>query len=586
MARIIGQDDNAYMVETDAGAIVPIAKTGITEDLAAAIDPNNQFLPPERGLFDRAPGEGFVDTEFAKRFANRQPGQGVMDAIRSPVETNQPNPTATPEEVGQLPSYLQRPEEPAPDPIDLTRPGRPAGSAYDRPQGRTKIGIEGSVMSPNQTPSAPSGGLPGFDLMRRGQDRLSDVREEAANETYQALQGQEEAMAAFDLQRQKEREAFQEQYNEQFNKSEEAVQAFKEADIKNPWATRSTGQKITAALSIALGGFVQGMQGGENMALNIINDAIERDLQIQQANLSKLGTQAQLERNLLGDLRNKGMDERQAYLTARQIMLQSAQRELDTIAAQYKAPEIQATRDVLNGQLMNQEMETKAALSQTLANTLKTQMDTAKLQMESERPKPTKAQEMVDKEFAKTYQDFFLSGKFADAQKNLDQLKMVQSQLASGASLTGPIQGLAPDFIRRFTNPDAIEARAAVEEVVQRNLREVLGAQFTEKEGERLISRAFDEKVDEEENLRRVTRLVNQMERALQAKQDAARYFVQNGTMLNYDGTLPSQIQTADQFENANFLVDEERDQKVLNWARMNPQDPVAMEILKSAGER
>lgn len=157
----------------------------------------------------------------------------------------------------------------------------------------------------------------------------------------------------------------------------------------------------------------------------------------------------------------------------------------------------------------------------------------------------TVGQEAFDREFAKQNVSF-MSGGFADAQKNLGQLKEIKNRLIGvkdeagntiqkSENLTGPVIGRTPDFVKNIIKPDAIDTREQVEEVIQRNLREVLGAQFTEKEGERLIKRAFNENLDEKTNAARLGRLITQMEGALNAKIEAAGYFEQNGTLKGFD---------------------------------------------------
>lgn len=48
------------------------------------------------------------------------------------------------------------------------------------------------------------------------------------------------------------------------------------------YASRSTPQKVGALLSIALGGFVQGVHGGSNTGLDLVNSAIEKDIRAQE----------------------------------------------------------------------------------------------------------------------------------------------------------------------------------------------------------------------------------------------------------------------------------------------------------------
>lgn len=152
----------------------------------------------------------------------------------------------------------------------------------------------------------------------------------------------------------------------------------------------------------------------------------------------------------------------------------------------------------------------------------------------------SKGQEQVDKDFAKEYAKSKASGGFADSQKLINQLQEASDALASDDSLTGAFVGAIPDAVRAVTNPKAINTREKVEEVVQRNLREVLGAQFTQKEGDRLIARAFNPRLSTEVNKQRVDALITQMKNAAKTKNDAIQYFEKNGTLQGWGGNLPT----------------------------------------------
>lgn len=151
----------------------------------------------------------------------------------------------------------------------------------------------------------------------------------------------------------------------------------------------------------------------------------------------------------------------------------------------------------------------------------------------------TPGEKRVDQTFAKSYEDFVLSGGAADFDKNLEQLRGVQKELTrpGGANLTGPVLGRMPDAVTSFTNPGAVDARQRVEEVVQRNLRIILGAQFTQKEGENLIARAYNPALDEATNAKRLARLISSMENMKKAKMKAMDYFERHGTMKGFRGT-------------------------------------------------
>lgn len=154
----------------------------------------------------------------------------------------------------------------------------------------------------------------------------------------------------------------------------------------------------------------------------------------------------------------------------------------------------------------------------------------------------TPAQEAVDKEYAKEYVEWSTGGGYADVQKQMGQLGDVIQQLESGErNLTGKDVAITnATGLTTFMNPEARAAQDAVEEVVQRNLRLVLGSQFTDDEGKRLIARAYNPALDEKENAKRLRRLITQIDRAAQARQSAAEYYEKRGTLVGWGGRLPT----------------------------------------------
>ena len=149
----------------------------------------------------------------------------------------------------------------------------------------------------------------------------------------------------------------------------------------------------------------------------------------------------------------------------------------------------------------------------------------------------TKAQEAVDKEFAKTYAKYRTAGGFQDARKQLGQLREASDYLGSDeAKKSSRLTGVLPKSMRDLTSPKKAAIEDAIAEVVQRTLRENLGGQFSEKEGQALIDRAYNPRLSAEENQKRVGRLIQQVEDAIVAKESAARYYEEHGTLQNYDG--------------------------------------------------
>jgi hypothetical protein len=151
----------------------------------------------------------------------------------------------------------------------------------------------------------------------------------------------------------------------------------------------------------------------------------------------------------------------------------------------------------------------------------------------------TPGDKKVDETFAKEYSEF-VTGGYADTVKQLGQLDEAVKLLEASpeGSITGPKVGILPRQALAVLNPEAANNMELVEEVVQRNLRLILGAQFTEKEGERLIARAYNPYLSQSANAKRVRRLVQQIQSAADAKLSAAKYFQENGTLKGWQGKL------------------------------------------------
>lgn len=171
------------------------------------------------------------------------------------------------------------------------------------------------------------------------------------------------------------------------------------------------------------------------------------------------------------------------------------------------------------------------------------QLDWAKLQAEKNKGggSQTPLQKKIDEKFADKVVDWMDSR--SDTQKSLIQLKAAANMLKNSKNISGPLSSLLSEapIIGKRINPEASRVKSAIEEVVQRNLRKVLGAQFTEKEGERLIQRAYDPSQSQEENALRVNRLITQIELHEKYMDEMAEHIKRGGSAMNYDGIKPTE---------------------------------------------
>ncbi len=203
----------------------------------------------------------------------------------------------------------------------------------------------------------------------------------------------------------------------------------------------------------------------------------------------------------------------------------------------------------------------KDALAQRKADTTKSLFDTiGKLKSGSEKTgsnvtvinqgpswsdttKKSAGETAVDKEYAKDYNDFILGGGYTTAVANLDKMGTIVERLGKEKDLTGGFTGAIPKGIRDFTSPESANLQDEYEQIVQQNLKTVLGAQFTQQEATQLIRRSFNPRLGQEYNAKRILEVQSQMAEALEAKKAAADYFEANGySMRGYTGATKVKI--------------------------------------------
>lgn len=171
---------------------------------------------------------------------------------------------------------------------------------------------------------------------------------------------------------------------EQEQRVNTAMQDFrsKKIDPEAYWKEKGTGAKITSAIAVALGQLGAGLLGSQhNAALDIINDAVNKNIDAQKEEIANARENVNLEHNLYAQLRQKGLDDREADSAARQLYLEGAQRQLETVAAKYKSDVIKNNAAQLSAQLDQRKAD--AAVQRSLASqdrvTIQTQQQTAPL---------------------------------------------------------------------------------------------------------------------------------------------------------------------------------------------------------------
>ncbi len=144
------------------------------------------------------------------------------------------------------------------------------------------------------------------------------------------------------------------------------------------WASRSTPQSIMAGIAIALGAVGGGFSGnGKNSAVDVINKAIDRDIDVQKFNAQKeiqekqmksqnLRDQAGVQNSLMSHLQTKYSDDTQAVLAMKNLMLEQTQQQLHINASKSESVVVKKRAAILDSQLEQQKQQVRMQLKQQM----------------------------------------------------------------------------------------------------------------------------------------------------------------------------------------------------------------------------
>jgi hypothetical protein len=161
---------------------------------------------------------------------------------------------------------------------------------------------------------------------------------------------------------------------------------------------------------------------------------------------------------------------------------------------------------------------------------------------------PTEFEKKLDEKGSNVYISWALEGGAANARARIAALQDVVNKLQASATGKGPtLSGVQiqviPEALRPLLVPAAQEARQNAERVIQDGLRAILGAQFTQVEGENFLKRAFDPALGPDRNARRLSLILEQMKESAKQAQAVADYVEQNKSLRGFKGAYPSLAQ-------------------------------------------
>jgi len=110
------------------------------------------------------------------------------------------------------------------------------------------------------------------------------------------------------------------------------------ADPSRFWESRDLGQKAAIAIGLALGTFGSVISGGKapNHAFDILERAIDRDIEAQRQDIQRLGMQANLQQNLIAQSRAVVQDQQAEYTATKAMMLDQFDAQTKLMALRFK----------------------------------------------------------------------------------------------------------------------------------------------------------------------------------------------------------------------------------------------------------
>lgn len=245
-------------------------------------------------------------------------------------------PELSPQRVAQpvadeIPPMLRRPEvAPAPQPRPAVGGGMAGGglrqpSSLDfvaeqlRQQG-AQVGAEGQYQL----------AVTGIEAQQQAQ--IAEAEAQAQRQREQALQEFQARQAQYEADQAKRQREVEEL---------SADVAATKIDPANYFSQQPAWAKVLSLLSVAVGGFAQGYTRGQlrNTALDMMNDAIARDIDAQKANLASKRASVAEKQSLYAQARQKFGDDQSAYLFADARMSEAAANAARRFAAEARGAE-------------------------------------------------------------------------------------------------------------------------------------------------------------------------------------------------------------------------------------------------------
>jgi len=165
----------------------------------------------------------------------------------------------------------------------------------------------------------------------------------------------------------------------------------------------------------------------------------------------------------------------------------------------------------------------------------------------------TVAEMEVDKNYAPIYNEFANLGAAAEFRRDIGEINNITQRLLKN----DPKEQISGRLIAELADLGRTDASLDIEQsigrIVVKSLRATMGTQFTDEEGKRFISYAYNVRLDPRINAGRIARLRNAMEEGFNLKKAKNDYYQTKGTLKGFKGLAPNKYDIYD----ATFRVDD-----------------------------
>lgn len=285
--------------------------------------------------------------------------------------------------------------------------------------------------APGMQLGGPSEYTKAFDQMQQGTLMQAQASAEAAKQQAQVYDQQMIELQKNEVARKAQADAVM----ADINKIQNDVMTQK-IDPTRVWSNMSTGNRVLAGISIFLGGVAGGMQGTENRALGIIQDAVNKDIDSQKADIGKKQNMLSLNMAKYNNINDAAAATKAQLLSITQAQINQSAAKMGSKQALAAAQVANAQIDLQKAQLIGSIASSQAA-AQKMAAPEGLSLQDAQTLPENIRerivPLPSgKFTVVINKDDVKPIKDAYQA--YAEAKPLLNRVKQF---MKDGASFTG-----------------------------------------------------------------------------------------------------------------------------------------------------